>query len=284
MCLLHKHKTLPVITHWLEISPPLAHFLSRYMLETVDIRLQFQSLYPASELQLQAWTNLPTRLNAEGTWYAIDIPYLKTTADGRHLFQRALRPTSPGHFELTYRASHKAAPDSFQWLGSYTDNVVLQIEPPATGATWTQRPNPVEILPSVYVGNFMAASQAAILGFDAVLNMAEELNPTFTVESNIAYHKLPCQDGARHPIPAAYLKEAIAWIEQQLTLGKQRILVHCRAGIGRSGSVGIAYCFYKQPHWSYPRVLEYVWHKKPDIYPHQKLQETLEQLFPRPCH
>jgi dual specificity MAP kinase phosphatase len=70
----------------------------------------------------------------------------------------------------------------------------------------------------------------------------------------------------------------VTWIEQQQQAGK-RVLVNCRAGIGRSGSLGIAYCFFKNPEWSYEQTLEYVWSKKPDIYPHSQLQSSLERLF-----
>ncbi|MEL6383466.1 MAG: dual specificity protein phosphatase [Cyanobacteria bacterium J06626_18] len=277
------------VAEWLEVSPCLNASLDRYMLETVDILLRVQSPFPPIELQVQVWTNLPTRFSSEGTWYAIDVPHHKPLENppseqpvGGYLFQTSLRPTSPGKFELTYRVSHRATPEQWQWMGNPTDNTCLQVAPPAPDREWTQRPNHVEILHGVYVGNFIAASQAETLGFDAVLNMAEELNPTFAANSKIAYQKLPCRDGARHPIPEASLREAIAWIEHQLAQDKQQILIHCRAGIGRSGSVGVAYCFYKHPHWSYRQALEYVWSKKPDVYPHSQLQESLEQLFPRP--
>lgn len=270
-----------MILDWLEVTPSLNHALNRYMLESVDILLRVQSPHSPSELQVQAWTNLPTRFNGEGTWYAVDIPYLTTGADGSYLFQDSLRPTSAGSFELTYRASHRAAPDQFQWMNNPGNNAHIRVALPAPDREWTQRPNHVEIMPGVYVGNFIAASQAEALGIDAVLNMAEELNPTFAADSKVAYHQLACRDGAQHPISKGYLREAVAWIEQQIGQGKQRILVHCRAGIGRSGSVGIAYCFYKNPHWSYTQALEHVWSKKPDVYPHSQLQESLEYLFPR---
>ena len=269
------------IVDWLEVSPPLNRSLKRYMLEPADILLRLQSEYPPEALRLQAWTKLPTRFNSDGDWYAIDIPYCQIAADGSYRFQCSLRPTSPGEFELTYRAHHRDAPEQVYWLGCDRSNLRLLIAPPAPDREWTQRPNHVEVMPGVYVGNFIAASQAESLGIDAVLNMAEELNPTFATDSAIAYCKLPCQDGARYPIPTAYLQAAVDWIEQQLAQGKRRILVHCRAGIGRSGSVGVAYCFYKHPHWSYTQALEYVWERKPDVYPHSQLPESLARLFPR---
>ena len=75
--------------------------------------------------------------------------------------------------------------------------------------------------------------------------------------------------------------EAIAWIERQLQQGKKKVLVNCRAGIGRSGSIVLAYCFYKHPQWSYRQALDYIWSQKADIYPHKHLQNSLERLFTR---
>ncbi len=75
--------------------------------------------------------------------------------------------------------------------------------------------------------------------------------------------------------------EAIAWIARQLQQGKKKVLVNCRAGIGRSGSIVLAYCFYKHPQWSYRQALDYIWSKKADIYPHKHLRDSLERLFER---
>ncbi|HEY9614599.1 dual specificity protein phosphatase, partial [Allocoleopsis sp.] len=116
---------------------------------------------------------------------------------------------------------------------------------------------------------------------DVILNMAEELTLSFPPSSNIVYKKLATSDGARHPISDTVLLEAVNWIDEQVKQGKKKVLVHCRAGIGRSGSVGLAYCFYKNSAWSYQQALQYIWSKKADIYPHHNLQESLERLFPR---
>lgn len=270
-----------MLARCLDTVPALDWTVNRYMLETVGIRLTLESAYAAEELQVQVWTNLPTRLNSDDAWYAVDVPYVETTADGYHQFEVGLKPTSPGNFGLTYLIRHRDRSDLVQWLGYPYNNVCLQVAPPSSEMDWTQGPNHIEVLPGVYVGNFIAASQAESLGIDAVLNMAEELDLSFPVDGAIAYQKLSCRDGARHPIPEEAIRAAIAWIDQQLAQGKRRILVHCRAGIGRSGSIGVAYCYHRHPHWSYQQSLDYVWSKKPDVYPHQQLQSSLEKLFPR---
>ncbi len=146
---------------------------------------------------------------------------------------------------------------------------------------WTQGPSCVEIMPHVYVGNFIAASQAPELGIDAVLNLAGEFSLTFPTKSRIAYKQLGLLDGAQNSISDEVLLKAIAWIDEQLRQGKKKVLINCRAGIGRSGSVSLAYCFYKHRKWSYQQTLDYIWSQKADIYPHSHLQESLERLFPR---
>jgi len=65
-----------------------------------------------------------------------------------------------------------------------------------------------------------------------------------------------------------------------LTKG-HKVLVHCRAGIGRSGSIGMAYIYKHNRAWSYDQVRKFVWSKKPDVYPHKNLYDSLSRLFPR---
>lgn len=261
--------------------PALGQTLDRYMLETIHIRLTLASQHAPPELRVQVWTNLPTRYSSADSWYAIDLPHTRSTAEGHQQFEQDLKPVSPGRFALTYRVGHRDRPYAPQWLGDPDHNVRLHIAPPASDMDWTQGPNHVEIMPGVFVGNFISASQAETLGFDAVLNMAEELDLSLPAEGAIAYCKLSCRDGALHPIPEKTIQRAIAWIDEQLAQGKQRLLVHCRAGIGRSGSIGVAYCYRHHPDWSYQQTVDYVWRKKPDVYPHNQLEASLEKLFPR---
>jgi len=110
--------------------------------------------------------------------------------------------------------------------------------------------------------------------------MAEELNLTYPETTPIDYKKIGLPDGAHNPIPPEKILEAVLWVQQKLKEEK-RVIVNCRAGIGRSGSVGIAYLYLTHPDWSYDRTLEFAWSRKSNIYPHEHLKETLESLFPR---
>ncbi len=262
-----------------EIHPPLNSHLTLYMLENFGATVKLSSPYPAQELKVQLWTNALNKFNSEGNWHAIDLTYQTQQSDA-FIFQGSFMPTSEGNYQFTYRIGHKDN-NLWQWAGNFNENGYLNIEPPSPSMTWTQGPSYIEILPHVYVGNFIAACNAEELGIDAVLNLGEELTLTFPVASQITYKKLGALDGAKHPIPEEILSESVSWIDEQIRQGKKKILVHCRAGIGRSGSVSLAYCFYKHPLWSYQQALQYVWSKKPDIYPHKHLQESLERLFPR---
>jgi len=161
-------------------------------------------------------------------------------------------------------------------------NGIIKVLLPNEYCKWTHGPQSTEILPNLYVGNFIASCQAVEFGFNAVLNMAEELDPVFNPvgKEKIIYKKLPVSDGAQNPIRSSIISQAIKWIEEQLKKG-HIILVHCRAGIGRSGSIVLAYVYKTHPHLDYSQVLKFIWSKKSNIYPHRELQQTIEKLFPR---
>lgn len=263
------------------LTPPLNSHVTLYMLEKLGVTVKLISLDSADDLTVQLWTNIVDKLNSEGNWHPIDLCYDSQAEDSKLLFTSSVQPTSPGNYQFTYRAALKRQPQQWQWAGKFQENVHLLVHPPSPQMNWTQGPSYVEILPRIYVGNFIAASQAVELGIDAVLNLAREFPLTFPPESSIAYKQLGLLDGAQHLIPDEVILEAIAWIEKQLRQGKKKILINCRAGIGRSGSVSLAYCFYKHRNWSYQQTLDYIWSQKADIYPHSHLQESLERLFPR---
>ena len=269
------------IVQFQEIQPSINSHLTLYMLETFGASIKLISQYSPQDLRVQLWTNTLNKFNSEGNWHSLDLPYQSQESKDISIFKGSFIPTSEGNYQFTYRIGLKQQPGQWQWVGKFGENGYLSVEAPSSQMIWTQGPSYVEILPRVYVGNFIAASNATELRFDAVLNLAGEFLLNFPVNTGITYKQLSVLDGAQHPIPDEVLGEAIFWIDKQLLQGKKKVLVNCRAGIGRSGSVGLAYCFYKYPQWSYRQTLDYVWSKKADIYPHKQLQKSLERLFPR---
>jgi hypothetical protein len=49
------------------------------------------------------------------------------------------------------------------WLGKFKENGILHVLPPDLNSSWTQGPQFVEILPRLYVGNFIAACKVSEL-------------------------------------------------------------------------------------------------------------------------
>lgn len=262
------------------IQPGLHSQVVLYMLESFGATAQISSEQPPDALIVQLWTNAINKLNSNGDWVGINLKYESEIAPNIYQFSHSISPTSTGDFQFTYRVGLKENPQNWLWAGGFQENGNLKVEPPSDAMGWTQGASYVEFLPGVYVGNFIAASQAESLGFDAVLNLAAEFPLSFAPESNISYKHIHLLDGAVNIIPDEAIQESIDWINLQLKTGR-KVLINCRAGIGRSGSMSVAYCYHKNAAWDYKQTLDYMWEKKPDIYPHRNLQESLLRLFPR---
>ena len=264
-----------------QISPSINSILTLYMLESFGASVKLVSRYAPNEICVQLWTNTLNKFNSEGNWHSIDLPYQSTESENTDIFSGSFKPTSEGNYQFTYRVGLKRQPIKWQWAGEYGENGYLCVKAPSPEMIWTQQASYAKVMPGVYVGNFIAASNAAELRFDAVLNLAEEFVLNFPLDTGIAYRHIKLKDGAQHPIADEAISEAIAWIDLQLRQGKKMVLVNCRAGIGRSGSIVLAYCFSKHPQWNYKQARDYIWSKKADVYPHQNLQRSLSRLFKR---
>ncbi|KAF9081351.1 hypothetical protein BGX23_000973 [Mortierella sp. AD031] len=91
--------------------------------------------------------------------------------------------------------------------------------------------------------------------------------------------------GAHNRISDAILKEAIEFLQQELDEGK-KVLVHCRDGNGRSGSIAVAYIATqlqkKDPQRDrgevYDQALNEIWKWKCDVYPHKGLRQSVERI------
>ena len=96
---------------------------------------------------------------------------------------------------------------------------------------------------------------------------------------DVIYKKVPMTDGAHNPIETGKLKESIDWLLEN-DRDKNKILVNCRAGIGRAGSVAVGFVFAKCRDISYEQAYNYCFQRR-FVYPHSGLKEKLQSLYPR---
>jgi len=165
---------------------------------------------------------------------------------------------------------------------------------PIDFATWTHGPMITEIDPGLFIGNAAAAANPAVpagarigllegLGIRAVLNAAEERDTSPALRGSwIEYHSIPFTDSISIPLGEEKVREALRWVDERLKAGKP-VLVHCHAGIGRSGSLIVAYLsLFVHPEMDRDEIValvnERLRHKQHRINTHVGLEETIESL------
>lgn len=126
------------------------------------------------------------------------------------------------------------------------------------------------ITDNLLVGSIDDAQEPpAVVG--TLLFVAEE----FTIKPAewVDYHRIPLREFAK--ADPAKLMEAVQWLEPRVPHG--RTLVCCRAGMGRSVSVVMAYlcCVEGQ---TYEAVLKLVMARRPGAMPLPNLQVAIEQV------
>lgn len=104
-----------------------------------------------------------------------------------------------------------------------------------------------------------------------LLFVAEEF--TITPASWLDYHHIPFREFAK--ADPAKLMEAVQWLESRVSQG--RTLVCCRAGMGRSVSVVMAYLCCVEGK-TYDEVLKLVMARRPGAMPLPNLQVAIEQV------
>ena len=123
----------------------------------------------------------------------------------------------------------------------------------------------------LFVGNINDAMQPPVQ-IGALLLVAEEY--TIDAPEWLAYGKIPFKDfGEADP---TRLAAAVRWVERHLM--DNRVMVCCRAGMGRSVSVAMAYlcCVEKM---DYSDVLKLVTTRRPGAMPLPKLEHTIERVL-----
>ena len=127
-----------------------------------------------------------------------------------------------------------------------------------------------QITDSLFVGNIYEAEKPpAHIG--AVLLVAGEFTPD--PPAGVTYERIPFKEFGE--ANATSLKQAIEWIAHHHQ--DNRVLVCCRAGMGRSVSVVMAYlcCVHNM---AYPDVLQLILTRRPAACPLPNLQATIKQV------
>jgi protein-tyrosine phosphatase len=127
-----------------------------------------------------------------------------------------------------------------------------------------------QITDTLLVGNILDAERPpATVG--AVLLVAEE----FSIDgpAGVIYDRIPLKEyGEAAP---ALLDRAVTWIERHLP--DNRVMVCCRAGMGRSVSVVMAYLCCVQD-MAYEEVLKLVTTRRPGACPLPNIQSGIQQV------
>ncbi|MCC6965533.1 MAG: dual specificity protein phosphatase family protein [Nitrospira sp.] len=104
--------------------------------------------------------------------------------------------------------------------------------------------------------------------------VAEEQN--VTVPPRVIYAKIPLKEFGEPSVPA--LQEAVQWIEAHLP--DHRLMVCCRAGMGRSVSVVIAYLCCVEG-MTYVDALKLALTRRPGGMPLPRLDQVIEDVSTR---
>lgn len=135
----------------------------------------------------------------------------------------------------------------------------------------------VFILERLAIGNACEAQElmhegAGAKEITALLCVANNIND-MVVYDDYLFECIPIKDFC--PIPAQKMADAIKWISKHIETHK--IMVFCKAGIGRSASVIIGYLV--SAGFGFGEAVEFVARKKPDISILPRLIETIDEAL-----
>jgi protein-tyrosine phosphatase len=127
-----------------------------------------------------------------------------------------------------------------------------------------------QITDKLFVGNIHDARQPSSQ-VSALLLVAEEYE--IDAPGGVVYGRIPFKEyGEVHPLTLA---SAVNWVERHVS--DNRVMVCCRAGMGRSVSVVMAYLCCVEG-MAYAEVLKLVMGRRPGAIPLPKLEETLQEV------
>ncbi|KAL5021476.1 hypothetical protein ScPMuIL_000631 [Solemya velum] len=138
------------------------------------------------------------------------------------------------------------------------------------------RPEPVEILPFLYLGDYSHASKLQVLqntGITAIINVSISCDNKF--EETYRYMNIPVEDNNCAEL-FPWFSEAIAFIDAVKQEGG-RVLVHCQAGISRSATICLAYLI-STSHFNLESAYENIRAKRSVIAPNLNFMRQLQDF------
>ncbi|XP_059155602.1 uncharacterized protein LOC131940800 [Physella acuta] len=234
---------------------------------------------------VEMWSNLYHKEYSEGDWHAIPMKLLSTEKlpDSRKCisyFGVDLIVTCLGSFEFTYRGRHKDDPN-FKWAKYLGCNGRLEIKRQTDHlTTYVQESKLSKVTHNIYVGNFTAALEAHLNGFDALLNVSNDA-PVYAKQLSrpIILKKLPIAFGVDVVIGENMILEAVFWLRAMSDLCS-KILIASRDGHGRAGSIMISFIFAMNPNLTFDEAYKFV-NDRHFVYPHKGLRESLNRIYIR---
>lgn len=268
---------------FLDTFPPVPCTWDMMMLQgmTYKASVQVHTHTDPAQLLVQAWTSQCDTHSPQGEPHAVDLGYIRQ--DDRkstvHHYGQTVVITSDKDFDFTFRLRIPGSADG-EWVLSHDGDCKghAEVSPARDEDKWTQGPDYAHILDSVHLGNFIAATHAQECGFSHVLNVADNLDMVYP-GGGVVYHKVAMADGAHNPIAGPTLSEAVHWLQAHNKPG-HRVLLNCRAGIGRAGSTAVAFVFAQNPGMTYEEAYQFCFSKR-FVYPHVGLKDLLYEAFPR---
>lgn len=222
-------------------------------------------------------------LRADSSWQG--VPLAEKCREGSCVVLRGiLIPDAPGVYE--YRVLLEVGSQRFDVARGE-----VRVAEPRAEEAWTQGPLIADLERGLLLGNAAAAANPRILaarGVGAVLNAAAERDPSpALLGTGIEYAHFPFTDFSNNRMDEARLREAVWWIHRQIGNGRS-VLVHCHAGIGRSGSLVVAYLLlFRCPASTYDEVVGRVNERliplRHWIYPHLGIPESVQRLREGPA-
>jgi protein-tyrosine phosphatase len=127
-----------------------------------------------------------------------------------------------------------------------------------------------QITEKLFVGNIHDARQPN-LQVGALLLVAEEYS--IDAPGGVAFGRIPLKEYG--DVQSLTLARAVNWVERHVL--DNRVMVCCRAGMGRSVSVVMAYLCCVEG-MAYAEVLKLVMARRPGAMPLPKLEETIHEV------